>query len=231
MNWVGYYQEFEISIPMRFSMDISQMNDKKISGHLEVSRLYEPLHDTAFTGVGTETEDGKILYQVTFDTPAVLGTIPTFEYSEMPLEYDKETETFRFTNHYYAQMQRVSLKTSESFLENTNWAGTGEDDTYIGFTNENHQFEVHIRYMTETQVKGHLAVSYKGETYHTSNFTGRGMQMDGKYRFEVLLDTPRTVSIIGLTDTVDTFWLTYNPEKETLSIDTGYYDVAMTPAK
>lgn len=231
MNWVGYYQEFEISIPMRFSMDISQMNDKKISGHLEVSRLYEPLHDTAFTGVGTETEDGKILYQVTFDTPAVLGTIPTFEYSEMPLEYDKETETFRFTNHYYAQMQRVSLKTPKPFLENTSWTGTGEDDTYIGFTNENHQFEAHIRYMTETQVKGHLAVSYKGETYHTSDFTGRGAKMDGKYRFEVLLDTPRTVSIIGLTDTVDTFWLTYNPEKETLSIDTGYYDVSMTPAK
>jgi len=231
MTWVGYYQEFEISIPMRFHMNITKMNDKKISGHLEVSRLYEPLHDTDFTGVGTEGEDGKILYQVTFENPAVLGTIPTFEYSEMPLEYDKETEAFRFTEYYHAQMDRVSLETPATLLKNTNWSGTGTDSTYIGFTNENHQFEVHIQYMTEPQVKGNLAVSYKGETYHTSNFTGRGAETDGKYRFEVLLDTPREVSIIGISDTIAAFWITYDPTEETLSIDTGYYDVSMTPVK
>ena len=128
-------------------------------------------------------------------------------------------------------MQRVSLKASPTILENTNWSGTGEDSTYIGLTYQNHQFEVHINHMTETKVAGHLAVSYKGETYHTSKFTGRGMIMDGNYRFEVLLDTPREISVIGLTDTVDTFWLTYNPDKETLSIGTGYYDVTMSPEK
>lgn len=231
MRWVGYYQESDIFIPVRYAMEISQMDDTQISGQLEVSRLYEPLHVTAFTGVGTQTEDGKILYQVTFDTPAVLGTIPTYEYSEMPLEYDKETEIFRFTDHYHAQMQRVSLKTPEPFLVHTNWSGIGVDDTYIGLAYQDHQFDMRINYMRETEVKGHLAVSYEGETYHASYFTGRGMKMDGNYVFEILLDTPRTVSPIGFEVTIDTFLLTYNPVEETLTISASYYGVTMTPVK
>ncbi len=107
VNWVGY-GKVDVVKDRRFDLEIYKMTDSSISGHLEVSYLYKCTHNTEFTGTGTEA-DGKIVYELTFETPAVVGEKPlTYEYSQLELTYDKSREEFSFDKIYIVTMKPCS---------------------------------------------------------------------------------------------------------------------------
>ncbi len=230
MDWYGYGEVggFE---RRRFELTVEEMDDGNISGHLEVSYLYDMLHETEFTGAGT-VEDETVVYTVTYETPVTVGTIPTYTYDQMELIYNKETETFSFDDYVYdVDMERVSREQPQILMENEKWSGIGEDSFYIGFKNEGHLFEMDIRQMTEEEIRGELAVSYEGRTDHLTEFTGRGFQDGDIYRFEVKLETPRTEKPV-IEVTIETFWLYYDRQGQTMEIPfPGMYQVVMEKQK
>lgn len=230
MDWYGY-GEIGGFQNRRFELTVEEMDDANISGHLEVSYLYDMLHETEFTGTGT-VEDETVVYTVTYETPVTVGTIPTYTYDRMELIYNKETDTFSFDDYIYdADMERVSREQPRMLMENAKWSGIGEDNFYIGFKNEDHLFEMDIRQMTEEEIRGALAVSYNGKTDHLTEFTGRGFRDGDIYRFEVKLETPRTEKPV-IEITIESFWLLYDPREGTLTIPTSHmYEVEMEQKK
>lgn len=229
MNWYGY-GEISGFDNRRFELTVEEMDDANISGYLEVSYLYDKVHETAFTGAGTV--DGEtVVYSVTYETPAIVGTIPTYTYDKMELVYNKETDTFSFGRIYQVDMARVSPAQPQVLAENEKWSGIGKDNFYIGFKNEDHLFEMDIREMTEKEICGTLTVSYNGKTDHITEFTGRGFQDGDIYRYEIRLETPRTEKPI-IEVTVDAFWLRYDPQEETLTVPfANMYEVEMKQNK
>lgn len=216
MLWCGY-GIVSYTQTRRFELTIDEMNDKSISGHLEVSHLYETVHDTEFTGKGA-AHDGDVIYEIVFDNPAVIGTIPSVEYETMELEYDKDDEQFSFNAVYKVDMERQDKNNPAVLAENKSWSGLGEDGCYNALKNKDHLFELGVSKMTEADISGTLTVSYNGKTDHLSKFSGRGYKDEGIVYYEVLLETPRTETNIMTSITIDRFWLEYN-------IETGVFEI------
>lgn len=226
MVWSGYGIESH-TYTRRFEITLDELNDLNISGHLEVSHLYEKSHDTDFTGKG-EKKGKKIIYKIIFEEPAVLGSIPKYEYKEMELAYDTRKDQFSFKGIYDVDMERVSAQKPETLFLNEKWQGVGEDGFYNATKTKNHNFELKVYKMTETEIKGEFTVSYNETIDHSSKFKGRGYERDGVIYYEVLLETPRIKKTIITTITVESFWLKYDIEKETFEIPTRHiYSVVM----
>lgn len=215
MVWCGYGTEGRDFI-RRFDLTVEEMDDDYISGHLEVSAMYDVKLDTDFEGTGTVSDD-TVVYTVTFETPAVVGTVLTYSYEQMDLIYNQETDIFFFDFQYHVNMERVGTKTPKTLARNESWSGYGRDGFYSVVDQDGHLFEVYIYKMTETEVTGKLKLTHYGNIDHESEFVGRGYQSNGKYNFEIKLETPRTEKYI-VENTADTFWLQYDPEADTLSI-------------
>jgi RNA polymerase sigma factor (sigma-70 family) len=226
MVWSGY-GIVSYTQTRRFELTVNEMNDKSISGHLEVSHLYETVHDTAFTGKGT-IKDGDVVYEIVFEDPAVIGTIPAVEYENMELEYDKNDDQFSFDAVYEVEMERQGADEPKVLAENKSWSGLGDDGCYNILKKENHLFELNISKMTEADISGTLTVSYNGETDHHSKFTGRGYEDEGIVYYEVMLETPRTEENIIKPITVDRFWLEYDTKTGIFEIPpSAIYSVKM----
>ena len=123
------------------------MNDNSISGHLEVSHLYETVNDTSFTGKGT-LKDGDVIYEIVLEDPAVIGTIPAIEYETMELEYDKADDQFSFITVYEVDMERQGKDDPDVLAENKSWSGLGEDGCYNVLKIKNHLFVLNVPKMT-----------------------------------------------------------------------------------
>lgn len=226
MVWSGYGTS-NITETRRYELTVDDMDDKSISGHLEVSHLYETVHDTKFTGEGT-IKDGDVIYEIVFEDPAVIGTIPTVEYEKMELEYDKDEDQFSFDAVYKVEMERQGADEPKILAENKSWSGLGDDGCYNVLKKKNHLFELNVSKMTEADIIGNLTVSYEGKTDHSSKFTGRGYEDEGVIYYEVMLETPRTEENIIKPITVDRFWLEYNTETGIFEIPpSAIYSVKM----
>ena len=223
MVWCGYGED-GTGFNRRFYLTAEEMDDTHISGHLETSFMYEIKHESDFTGTGT-VEDGIVSYTIIYETPLVT-TLPSHTYEEMTLEYNKEEDTFSFWGVYSVDMNRVSPD-AQVLMENTRWSGLGSDGFYI-YADKEHLFDVQIYRMTENTVSGKLTVTCEDKVDHLTEFTGRGGFDEGIYRFEVLMDTPRSSNAFILDMTADRCWLQYDPEKGTLTIyDLGVYDATL----
>ena len=217
MIWYGYGTRSDSNQKKRFELVVESMDDTTISGHLEVTYLYEVTHESAFTGEGV-ADDGNICYTITYENPLVMGLGHTFE--QMELKYSKEEDTFSLDYRYYVTMERVSLDPSQALMENTRWSGLGEDGFYTS-TKKNHLFTVDIYQMTEDTVSGKLMVSCEDKVDHLTEFAGRGYLDDGIYRFEIKLETPRSNNASVSNVTVESLWLRYDPENATLKVSAG----------
>ena len=226
MIWSGY-GVVSYTQTRRFELTVDEMNDKSISGHLEVSHLYETVHDTKFTGKGT-IKDGDVIYEIVFEDPAVVGTIPAVEYEKMELEYDKDDDQFSFDTVYEVEMERQGADEPKVLAENKSWSGLGDDGCYNVLKKKNHLFELNVSKMTEADISGNLTVSYEGKTDHSSKFTGRGYEDEGVIYYEVMLETPRTEENIIKPITVDRFWLKYHTKTSVFEIPpSAIYSVKM----
>lgn len=226
MVWIGYGAA-SVTSTRRFKLSVNKMTDKSISGHLEVSYLYNTVHDTEFTGTGT-VKNGDTVYELTFETPAVMSKLPKVEYEQAQLTYDKSDDVFSFNSFYEVDMERLGKDKSETLFENESWSGFGNDGFYTVTKSKNHLFKVDVDKMTETQISGNFSVSYNQKTDHSSEFTGRGYKKNGTIYYEILLDTPRTVETLIKTITIDRFWMQYDIKTKTLSIPgPGLYSVDM----
>lgn len=215
MVWYGYGTITSSNQNRRFELVVESMDDATISGHLEVSYLYDIKHESDFTGIGTE-EDGIVTYLITYANPLVAG-LPSHTYEEMKLKYNKAEDTFSMSKIYYATMNRASSVPAQVLMENTRWSGLGEDGFYLT-SSEDHLFNVDIYQMTEDTVSGKLMVSYKDKVDHITEFTGRGYLDDGIYCFEIKLETPRSNNASVFNVTLESLWLRYDPENGTLKI-------------
>lgn len=225
MTWSGYGTSF-ITYTRRFDLNIEKMDDKYISGHLEVSCLYQNSHDTNFTGKGT-VNGNEIIYEITFETPAKLGVVPTEEFEQTELEYDKKSEVFSFDSFYDVEMERNN-RNAKVLYRNESWSGIGNDDFYNVTKNKNHNFKLDVKEMTEDEISGRFSLSYNGKADHSSDFTGRGYLKDGIIHYEILLETPRTEKNIIKPITMDRFWLEYDTKTEIMEIPSpGLYSVKM----
>ena len=215
MHWYGY-GEIAGYTQRRFDLQIEEMDDSNLTGVLEVTYLYETAHKSTFEGEGTVSED-SVVYTIKYETPATYGVSASlmYEYSEMTLVYNKETDQFIFggISIYEVTMNRAESEPSQLLAKNEVWSGYGEDDFYNDF-NSDHQFTLEITELRTDTIHGKLTVSYNGQTDHASEFSGRGYTLDGELRYEILLETPRSMNFI-VEYTLGGFWLYYNPETET----------------
>ena len=226
MDWYGYGKASIYN--RRFDMTVEEMDDSQISGHLELSYLYELDYETDFTGTGTE--DGNIVnYTIRYEAPMVIDILNKHE--EMTLVYDKAADTFTFDGVCNVVMNRVSRDPSPVLMENAHWSGAGKDSFDL-FAKKDHLFTIQIHQMTEDTVSGKLTVTGDGEVDHLSEFTGRGYFEDGLYQFEILLETPRDSESVLLQMPADRFWLKYDPEQETLNLfSLGVYSADLKQEK
>ena len=161
--------------------------------------------------------------------PVTFGTIVTYTYEEMDILYNKETDQFIFNFQYEATMDRVSAEPSEVLWENVTFSGIGEDNFYVGFTNEGHTFRMDITQQRMDAISGTFTVSYEDKVDHETAFVGRGFREDNKIYYEISLETPRTETYI-LENTVDGFWLTYDLDTQTFTTEelVPMYDFQLT---
>ena len=229
-TWYGYGETHMASSDgTRYDLTVDSMDKTRIQGTLTRSKLYKVGHETAFTGTG-EVVDGKIQYALHFETPAVLGTIPTFEYDALLMIYDPNTDTFSMDDFYSGILSNAGARTDATILEDVKYSGEGKDGFYNALHDEGHLFEMNVYHLGETEVSGHLTVSYSGKVDHTTGFTGRGYYEDERYYYEILLETPRSMEIITGEVVMDSFWLEYNSNTGSLRIlGTSWYVVTMLP--
>lgn len=206
---VGYGFAYYTSDPRhRFEMDITEMDDDSISGHLEVSFLYNTLHDSDFTGTGTEA-DGKIVYEISFEKTSEVHLFTEPSYLDITAVYDKETHTLSMEDYYLVTLAPV--QDTPVVMENAKWSGHGVD-TYYGSISPDHRLELFIPKMTETQLQGELQIFYQGKENHVSEISGRGFTyIGGMAWYEVRFHTPYTPDTIS-NEPIEYFWLCYNPE-------------------
>ena len=229
LQWWGYGEIFSsMSYETRYDLEIDELDDESISGHLEVSNLYNVVHETEFTGKGTPEGD-IIRYQLVFDTPFVYTILSDlkYEYGEIEILYDKKAETFVFNDFYKVVLERKNSEQDKVLVENQSWQGYGEDSLCQLYVN-NHLFELNIYEMTETDISGKLIVKNGKTVEHESEFTGRGSERDGCIHFEIKLDTPREKEISGVRCAVDNFWMEYNSQTNQFEIPFPcHYEVVM----
>lgn len=225
MAWYGYGMADYDAQNRRYDLTVEEMDDTHISGHLEMSYLYKIINETDFTGTGTE-EDGVVSYTITYETPLVVG-IFAHTYEEMTLEYSKEEDTFSFHGACNVDMNRAFPVSTRVLAENEHWSGLGEDSVEI-LNPKEHLFDIQVYRMTEDAVTGKFTVTSGGEVDHLTKFTGRGYLDEGVYRFEVMLETPRTDNSPLYDITADRFWLCYDPERDTLTVfSLGIYSATL----
>lgn len=222
---VGYGDAFYSSDSRRrFEMDISEMDDDEIVGNLEVTYLYDAVYDSDFEGSGTET-DGKIVYEISFETDTV--EIQSYEYTvpEITAVYDKETQTLTMDNYFFAELKPV--QDTPIIIENAKWSGNGVD-TVLGMLSPDHRLDLSIHKMTETEVQGELEIFYNGKSDHLTDISGRGFtKEDGTAWYEVRFHTPRTPDSV-LTDYLEDFWLYYDPATESFTVvELWFYPVEL----
>lgn len=225
-TWQGYgdvfYQSYQ---DRRFEVTIDDMDNSYISGHLEVSHLYEIEHDTEFEGQGTE-KDGRICYEIVFETPRQ-GELTRAEFSEASLEYDKKTQILyldgvdELDGLYEAILNPVDGK-EKIIYQNKIWTGQGENDFRSSRSEDVHRFELLIYEMRQSTIRGRLRVFYNGAMDHESEFTGRGFKEDGQIHYEIKLNNPRTQKSL-VTLTMDNFWLHYSISNNTFEIPWPYH--------
>ena len=215
MVWVGYGTESRTKL-RRFDLTVEEMDEDTISGHLEVSIHYNTKLQSDFAGTGTVSGD-TVLYTITYEEPAVLGSINTYTYEQMELIYYKEADVFSFNTYYRVNMEREDTQPPQILVRNARWSGYGRDGFYNVISQSGHLFEVDVYEMSETNITGKLKLTYQGAIDHETKFVGRGYQSNGLYFFEIKLEDPRTVEDI-VENTAETFWLQYDPEADTLSI-------------
>jgi len=226
MEWVGYGQVF--SYPdRRFDLTVEKMDGDTVTGHLLVSYLYETHYESDFAGEATESEDGQIFYDIIFEEDYVEGILEN-HFNETQLVYDEEKETFLFDDYYDVKLKRV--EEPELLLEKGSWSGLGEDSLYV--RSDGHLFELKAEDITESSIRGSLTVSFEGTVDQQTNFTGRGFYRNGKYIYELLLDTPRDYDVFGIDGSVDRLWLVYDKNADTMEITgVGMYEVFMRREK
>lgn len=213
--WSGYGIDNYLHLTKRFDLQVHEMTPEHIRGYLEVTYLYDPVHITTFEGGGTVAEDGRIHYAITYDTPVTMG-MSSYEYWEMVLIYDPETEAMIFDNDYYVVMDRAVVNPEEVILsENELWSGLGECDFCWG-NESGHLFEIWIYKMTETQIHGCLEVSRNGVVEHQSEFWGQGFAHETGCDYEIMLTSPRTDTVFMGEETIEIFWLYYDRETDSL---------------
>lgn len=215
-EWSGYGKDVGGHIRKRFEITVDQMDDDSIQGHMAVSTLYDVLHETDFTGTGTKNEDGTITYQLTLQVPAHIGI---YDYYELPLTFDPETEALTLAEHYSAVLQRKTANPEITvFAEDATWSGSGEC-SFCWPNTEEHSFQIQVAQMTQTEIHGTLTVHNDREnvTEHVSRFTGRGFADGSRVYFEIALETPRSMPNIGQDLVIDYFWLVYDTQTDTLT--------------
>ena len=224
-QWVGYGEIFSYG-DRRFELTVDKRNAEEITGSLTVSYLYETAYESAFEGEATESEEGQILYDLTFEEDYVEGFLG-YHYNEIQLLYDQEKDTFTFDDHFAVKLQRVKAKPKE-LLEKGSWSGVGEDSLYV--KSQGHDFRIEAKNITEATIEGTLTVSYEGQVDQQTGFTGRGYLKNGKYYYELLLDTPRAYDIFGITGRIDRLWLIYDKNADTMEIPSSslMYEAYMT---
>lgn len=226
-QWVGYGEIFSYS-NRRFELTVEKRNAETVTGSLTVSYLYETAYESAFEGEATESEEGQILYDLTFEEDYVEGFLG-YHYNEIQLLYDKEKDTFTFDDHFEVKLQRVKTNPKE-ILKKGSWSGQGEDSLYV--KSQGHDFRIEAKNITETTIEGTLTVSYEGHVDQQTGFTGRGYLQNGKYYYELLLDTPRPYDLIGVNGRIDRLWLVYDKNADTMEIPWGnMYEAYMTREK
>lgn len=228
MVWTGYGEMFHYG-NRRFELRVEEMDDGQISGHINVSYLYESEHDSDFSGKGKEEENG-VVYDIVFNDPLVEGILNT-EFEEIQLRYDKEDDEMEMEDFYDVTMDRQSTEASKLLEENVIWAGDGEDVACSPFSDD-HRFELKIEELREETIAGRLILTHSGETEHDTTFTGRGFKKNGKFYYEIKLDTPRHVESIIDVD-IRSFWLIYDPVADTFTFGeiVGFYEAIMTRQK
>lgn len=231
MQWYGYgHTSMTNSGGTRFDLEISLMDETQIQGRLTRSHTYSIAHQTAFMGTG-EKKGNQIEYKIHFETPAVLGTVPTIEFSEITIIYDVPSDSFTMDDYYSVTMAHISSKSNDVVSAGGGWSGYGTDSFYNVLKKENHLFELDIFQLTESEIRGHLTVSYNEQIDHASNFTGRNYRVDEMLYCEILLESPRTETVITEI-TVDTFWLAYDCTAESFEILlSNMYKATMLPEK
>lgn len=218
MVWSGYGSDIGLHNPKHFEMTVSQLNDTTISGHLEVSYLYEIYHDSDFTGTGTTNDDGTILFQIQFEEPYTMG-VSSHEYWEAPLVYDPETESLSFTDNYQVAMQRHRAYPKETPISmDERWSGGGQCD-FCFRDDAQHTFILDIEIMTDSAIVGELVLLREGEETHRSTFTGRGYLTETGASYEIRLDNPRTDTVWMSKRTVEIFWMHFDAQANTLTIE------------
>ena len=228
MIWIGYGEVFHYG-NRRFELQVEEMDGGEISGHINVTYLYESEHDSDFSGKGKE-EENAVVYDIVFEDPLVEGILNT-EFEEIQLRYDKEDDEMEMEDFYEVTMDRQSTEESKLLEENVTWAGDGEDSACSPFSDD-HRFELQVEELREETITGRLILTHNGETEHDTTFTGRGFKKNGKFYYEVKLDTPRHVKNIIQID-IDKLWLIYDPVADTFTNGeiVGHYDMVMTRQK
>lgn len=222
---VGYGNAFYSSDSRRrFEIDIYEMDEDGIDGKLEVSYLYSTIYESDFEGSGTET-DGKIVYEISFETDTV--EIQSYEYTvpEITAVYDTETQTLTMDNYFFAELKPV--QDTPIIIENAKWSGNGVD-TVLGMLSPDHRLDLSIHKMTETELQGELQIFYNGALDHTTEISGRGFtKQDGTAWYEVRFHMPRTPDSV-LTDHLEDFWLYYDPATESFTVvELWFYPVEL----
>lgn len=226
-QWVGYGEIFSYS-NRRFELTVEKRNAETVTGSLTVSYLYETAYESAFEGEATESQEGQILYDLTFEEDYVEGFLG-YHYNEIQLLYDKEKDTFTFDDHFEVKLQRVKTNPKE-ILKKGSWSGQGEDSLYV--KSQGHDFRIEAKNITESSIEGTLTVSYEGQVDQQTGFTGQGYLQNGKYYYELLLDTPRPYDLIGVNGRIDRLWLVYDKNADTMEIPWGnMYEAYMTREK
>lgn len=224
--WVAYGQVFSYE-NRRFELTVDKRNKETISGNLTVSYLYETVYDSDFEGEATESIDGQITYTLSFEEDYVAGILDS-HFNDIELVYDTEKDTFRMDDYFDARFQREKSD-PELLVKKGSWSGLGKDSLYV--QSKGHLFELEAEDITETTIRGRLRVSYEDQVDQDTGFTGRGYYQNGKYYYELLLDTPRPYDVFGIDGRIDRLWLVFDKNADTMEVSGTMYDADLTREK
>lgn len=230
MQWCGYGRSLGFNHIKRFDLRIDEMDNSTISGHLDVTLLYEEYHSTDFTGTGTVDEDGTVLYTLQFATPVCFG-MSSHEYWDTTMRYDPITESFVIADIYNVTLSRLRANPDVKLLSmKERWSGEGLCD-FCFRQDAHHEFILQIDKMTDTAISGELIVLREGVAEHTTTFTGRGYLTETGASYEIRLDNPKTAEVWMATRTVSIFWMHFDRNADTLAIDDITYTATCSREK
>lgn len=219
MVWIGHSDKYSSDWVMRYELTVYEMDDTNISGHLYVLWEHDPLHDTDFKGVGIKRGD-DIIYTITFETTSIYG-YDLDELDKIELSYNKLNDKFSFEEF---EMNRINTN-PKTLFENEKWLGDGTP-VDSGEIPMRHQFVLNVYKMTETDISGHLTISYNGEIEHDCEFTGYGyLDENNNMDYSILLKKFSNDDSVPIEYRDYSGWLCYNIEKDTFNLitTTAYY--------